>query len=797
MRIQNNSFLLNNYNNYKVNLTKQSDVIEKLSTGLSIKAAKDNAAGLSICSKMKAQVWGLRAALRNVMDGVSLVQIVDGALNESHDILQRMREIAVQASNDSYTINDRKKMQEELAQLTSELNRIACNTEFNTKKLMKNNIRNKSLRDFITKGKISIVCMDVCSKEDSIPGAIGEFAIDKNSEKATSSLALKYDIETGSVKHELSQVGIEFKTFNTSQTLNSSIKINNFEFKFVRKKEENPPKENYWEIKNKLLTKNIAEQFLDAFNESKESSANTGALDHITAELEKEKLGCFSKVYTVILTYNNGVDNTIPISIIGDDGDIISAKSKGMPNATTFDGGVEEVRVKYSFSINQNFTEGNIITIDGQAFTAGTDFIIGSSIKQSMENLKIAIDNSVLSERFKATVDESGKMIFEEKKGKATGVDLPEPIVLGDANLETQGEYSFKITNNFRDGDKITVADTEYIFSSDGAGNTVKIGENIDKTAGNLLDAIVSDSRFEDNGSSGDTIRIKEKIGQATGEDIKEPIVTPTQKPKHHTFVYRIDSPLGDKEVLNVAGIKFEATLDGNTTDTENVAMDLNKYNAAVEQASFMKNYIDGIDGMKAEVYEEDIVVVEIDPEVYETPNAPFIENSKEKKNPSVILQVGANQGQTMELEFNNMEAHSLGVSAKNPDEVRVNNNGERIYYVSCGNVNGGKGSESVEYSLDISTNERASSAINAIDEAVLMVSSERGRIGAYQNRLEHISNNLQATSENLLDAQSRIKDVDMAKELINSVKLAILNDKLPQLFAIENIRRENMLYLL
>jgi flagellin len=116
--------------------TGQSKSMEKLSSGLRINRAGDDAAGLAISEKMRGQIRGLDQAARNAQDGISLIQTTEGALNETHSILQRMRELAVQSSNDTNTDTDRKELQKEVNQLASEVTRIGNNTEFNTKKLL-------------------------------------------------------------------------------------------------------------------------------------------------------------------------------------------------------------------------------------------------------------------------------------------------------------------------------------------------------------------------------------------------------------------------------------------------------------------------------------------------------------------------------------------------------------------------------------------------------------------------------------------------------------------------------------
>jgi len=116
--------------------TSQAKSTEKLSSGYKINRAGDNAAGLAISEKMRGQIRGLNQASANAQDGISLIQTAEGALTETHSILQRMRELAVQATSDTNTDDDRTQIQNEIDQLTSEVDRIANTTEFNTKKLL-------------------------------------------------------------------------------------------------------------------------------------------------------------------------------------------------------------------------------------------------------------------------------------------------------------------------------------------------------------------------------------------------------------------------------------------------------------------------------------------------------------------------------------------------------------------------------------------------------------------------------------------------------------------------------------
>lgn len=136
MRINHNLNSLNAQRNMKINTEATAKSSEKLSSGLRINRAGDDAAGLAISEKMRGQIRGLNQASRNSQDAISLIQTAEGALNETHSILQRMRELAVQASSDTNTDEDRNQIGAEIAQLQDEIDRIAEQTEFNTTKLL-------------------------------------------------------------------------------------------------------------------------------------------------------------------------------------------------------------------------------------------------------------------------------------------------------------------------------------------------------------------------------------------------------------------------------------------------------------------------------------------------------------------------------------------------------------------------------------------------------------------------------------------------------------------------------------
>jgi len=144
MRINHNIAALNTHRQLSQANNANQNSMEKLSSGLRINRAGDDAAGLAISEKMRGQIRGLEQAQRNSQDGISMIQTAEGALNETQSILQRMRELSVQSSNDTNTGEDREEMQKEINQLSKEIDRISGDTEFNTKKLLDGSIQNSA-----------------------------------------------------------------------------------------------------------------------------------------------------------------------------------------------------------------------------------------------------------------------------------------------------------------------------------------------------------------------------------------------------------------------------------------------------------------------------------------------------------------------------------------------------------------------------------------------------------------------------------------------------------------------------
>jgi flagellin len=167
MIINHNLNSMNANRNMNINAGKASKSMEKLSSGLRINRAGDDAAGLAISEKMRGQIRGLDQASANAQDGISLIQTAEGGLNETHSILQRMRELAVQGANDTLQSEDRAAIATELTQLTSEVDRIAGTTKFNGKVLLDGTMGVQQDVSGLAAGSDGVISIDIAGADAS------------------------------------------------------------------------------------------------------------------------------------------------------------------------------------------------------------------------------------------------------------------------------------------------------------------------------------------------------------------------------------------------------------------------------------------------------------------------------------------------------------------------------------------------------------------------------------------------------------------------------------------------------
>lgn len=202
MRIQHNISALNTHRNLTFNNSQSAKNLEKLSSGYKINRAGDDAAGLAISEKMRGQIRGLDMASKNAQDGISLIQTAEGALNETHSILQRMRELSVQSSNDTNTVDDRAEIQKEISALVKEVDRISSDTEFNTQNLLDGSFSGKLIHIGANTGQTLSVSINTMGAS-----ALGIDGLDLSTQSGANSAIALLDSAIKSVSSERSDLG--------------------------------------------------------------------------------------------------------------------------------------------------------------------------------------------------------------------------------------------------------------------------------------------------------------------------------------------------------------------------------------------------------------------------------------------------------------------------------------------------------------------------------------------------------------------------------------------------------------
>ncbi|MGN2337476.1 flagellin N-terminal helical domain-containing protein [Clostridium cagae] len=218
MIINHNMNAMNAHRNMSANTVQSGKSMEKLSSGLRINRAGDDAAGLAISEKMRGQIRGLDQASRNSQDSISLIQTAEGALTETHSILQRMRELAVQGANDTNVTADREAIKTEIDELNNEINRISQQTEFNTQKLLDGKFSGRAFQIGANKAqtiKLSIGGMAASTLK------VNDVKVDTAS-NATSAIAT-IDTALGTVSTERAKLGAnQNRLEHTINNLNTS-----------------------------------------------------------------------------------------------------------------------------------------------------------------------------------------------------------------------------------------------------------------------------------------------------------------------------------------------------------------------------------------------------------------------------------------------------------------------------------------------------------------------------------------------------------------------------------------------
>ena len=675
MRIQHNIMAMSAYRNYTNNVSAMKKNLEKLSSGYKINRAGDDAAGLAISEKMRAQITGLETAQKNAKDGISLVQTAEGALTEVHDMLNRMVELATQSANGTYDdTTDRAQMQKEVNQLLSEINRIADSSNFNGINLLDGTLG-------LNTDAFDIEFAAVGST-DAAPGA-----------DVTKDLAFAKAAD-GSKAYHLGAEGVDFVAPEFS------IDLSGLEVAYGT-----------GSAAKDTITIKVGSTTIASIANCTKTSA-----DDIAALVRAQFTGSGAKALG-----------------IGTGADTMWFKAGGSGAKITFE----------YMGVGSNATNAtDATTITSGAVTAFNTAVGGGVSVTGAATAGVTIT----APTFHDTVDVT--MPVMEVAGDRAGIDVD-------------------ISKVVKDGYTLTIDDKTFVFKTK-ATSDVTAGEGqelIDvsgKATGSMVQAAVdalshkttANFRVEAAGSKSIHIDQLDASKEVYDTDAKLKAVfkaneAGTPAGNAATKLTVKDSAIKNGNTITVDGKKFVFTDKGTGTDKEATYIKVADGKAGLQKALESNGYTVTANGdtlsIKATKANADL-------------SAPQILGK------GLTLQIGdtSDSFNQLNVAVQDMHADSLGIK-----------------------------------DLKIDTEEAAQAAVNKIKAAINTVSDVRGTLGATQNRLDHTINNLSVMTENIQDAESTIRDVDVAEEMMAYTKNNILIQSAQAMLAQANQVPQGVLQLL
>ena len=731
MRIQHNIAAMNSYRQLGGNNNALSKNLEKLSSGFRINRAGDDAAGLAISEKMRAQIKGLETAQKNANDGISLIQTAEGALTEVHSMLNRMTELATQSANGTYDNDvDRANLQKEITALKDEINRISDSTNFNGIDLLNGEM-----------GKLTGITMgETDAVAGQLIGSVGTIAgtVEANMVKGTDAVYSEQTFIMADV-FQATGSGTAAGELKLTLTLQNGTGTTQDKIDIVLKADDN----------DKTVSATL-QQIVDALNQGSSSvsgATNAGGTNTIT--LTPGNNSKFTNLGDVAATYKFEID---------DNGSLV-VKTKDQATSTTS---------KATEALADKF---------GVAGVALTFTQAQQSDKDKVEEW--------LTEKYDGT-NENKIAIGTELAGKPGALATPDEYQVASATVTLDDSANH---GKALHGKALQVGDKVYIMNDlankDGLskdlqkliedGRAERVDYNSKKTFGSdnlsadkaLAAAIQKNSKDTGitvtavTGATGklqlmETDDQAKKVleGTATSIDMKNAVrnSTLTTGAKDAYTKLTLTNKLEDGTRITFGNKTYEFAKDPTTVAASRTAIQLTEgdvaANVAALQAQLRK---DGLADVK----------LQSDGTTFVVENTSLNVSASSK---GLTLQVGdtAESFQKVSIVVGDMDCEGLGIA-----------------------------------DVNIETQEGAALAIDKIKNAINKVSSTRGDLGAVQNRLEHTINNLGVTTENITAAESRIRDTDMAAEMMQYTKNNILIQASQAMLAQANQVPQGVLQLL
>lgn len=691
MVVRTNTMALNAYRQLGMNSSAVTKSLEKLSSGFKINRAGDDAAGLAISERMKAQIKGLEAASSNSQDGISLVQTAEGALNEVHDMLNRMVELATKAANGVYTDSQRGNYADEISQLQDEINRIADSTNFNSLKLLDGTMGlNTDAFSIGTAGAVS--------------ASGGEFNID--------SLFASNDI------HE----GTESKA---AVTASFTVDLGDIEFKNAT------------------------------------SAAVTLTNTNLTLVIGGATL-------TATADFSVGANATAGAAGLG----------------TAFNGATVQLGgCDFTVAANNGkltFTYSGTTAIDDLTTTQVN--VINEAIKKGVGDLSFGtLPSGLTSTNNHHHQLENVTYAQAKVSGQLAGITLNvDDTIVKDGNKLTIGDRTFVFKTDA--SSTVTTTGTETLIDVSGSADADKIRDALAKMVSGTNPVVITNGL---TGADEETFHLSVKGDALHIDQVKKPTNQTTLKAADLKALFKAEAPVvagknaGTSITLTPSAIKAgdSLTIEGKVFTFVETASTAPRTDGAIEVlmgTNAAQNLVDMLNttfaapsGSTDPTISADLTtdangnaVVNVRSATANANIAPAVSGS------GMVLQVGDTNDPFNKLTVTtgDMHAKALGVG---------------------------------DSQIDITTQKGAGDAIDKINNAIDMVSKTRAGLGAVQNRLEHTINNLDTTTENLTAANSRIRDTDMAKEMMEYTKMNVLVQSAQAMLAQANQQPQSVLQLL
>ncbi len=845
MRINNNLMAMNTHRQLGINSENGAKSIEKLSSGYRINRAGDDAAGLAISEKMRGQIRGLNQASRNSQDAISLVQTAEGALNESQAILQRMRELAVQSANDTNESEDRDAIQNEIDQLTSELNRISETTEFNKKKLLNGDLSDEAASKALSASGLSLA---------GIAGGSGGLTIGDSVANGEYEISVVNDIEQRIADNQ-SQV-MSAGSGVVSEAVSGDVTLAEGSYEIVFETTADARSISGYAGSSggatALLAGGTNDVTIDATSDLVAGDYDISILKYTDETIVGINTGGISGVATSGISDDEVFSVETSASVVGADSGAGTLISSGI---------ISEIRISSdsTYSENENFSinfnETANVGGDGSGTwtvqlsgTSGTSESVSFSLTAAggaqtlvLGDIEIDVDLDELRSQYADSPAISGANAVD-----GAGIDLTIQNTVEVTKLSTGSGISVDLadgavnaTQDFTFGDggtlqldvrddggefvrgntyntSVTYTDTyEVSLVADGAGapgagsGTVSFTEdniassvnNINVGSGVMIDldsvalAAAGDGEYTINIGVDSSAETTATLQSADGTTEYGSVVvsggnsgTAVEFGSTNVAVTYDAASVGSSGSVYFAvkdsedNLQMSLKLDSDSNGTyETVVVDSQSFDAGEEVTLGNTGISVQTSGTIASGDDSEFTVTD------------------GTGDQSVKMQIGANTGQNISIAIDDMGSSAIGVSATDSGattSVTVDGQNYTASFKSTATVEA-DGNSAAEFSLDIGDHDKATAAIEVINTALTSISDQRAQLGAIQNRLEHTIKNLDTSAENLQASESRIRDVDMAKEMMEFTKNNILQQAAQSMLAQANQAPQGVLQLL